>query len=195
MAKSVEFFFDFGSPAAYLAFTQIRTIAARTGAELVWRPFLLGAVMQAAGNRSPIECAAKGKWMIGDLARFAKRYGVEFNMNPHFPINTLPLMRGAIVAQEDGVIDRYAEAIYQAIWVDGKNMADPPTIGAVLTAAGLDAAHFMDAIQSQKVKDKLKANTEEAVERGAFGAPTYFIDGEMHFGQDRLNFVEEALAA
>lgn len=195
MAKSVEFFFDFGSPAAYLAFTQIRKIAERTGAELVWRPFLLGAVMQAAGNRSPIECAAKGKWMIGDLARFAKRYGVEFNMNPHFPINTLPLMRGAIVAQEDGVIDRYAEAIYQAIWVDGKNMADPPTIGAVLTAAGLDAAHFMDAIQSQKVKDKLKANTEEAVERGAFGAPTYFIDGEMHFGQDRLNFVEEALAA
>ncbi|NQV20352.1 MAG: 2-hydroxychromene-2-carboxylate isomerase [Rhodospirillales bacterium] len=195
MAKSVEFFFDFGSPAAYLAFTQIRKIAERTGAELVWRPFLLGAVMQAAGNRSPIECAAKGKWMIGDLARFAKRYGVEFNMNPHFPINTLPLMRGAIVAQEDGVIDRYAEAIYQAIWVDGKNMADPPTIGAVLTAADLDAAHFMDAIQSQKVKDKLKANTEEAVERGAFGAPTYFVDGEMHFGQDRLNFVEEALAA
>lgn len=195
MAKSVEFFFDFGSPAAYLAFTQIRKITERTGAELVWRPFLLGAVMQAAGNRSPIECAAKGKWLLGDLARFATRYGVEFNMNPHFPINTLPLMRGAIVAQEDGTIDRYAEAIYQAIWVDGKNMADAQTIGTVLTDAGFDAAHFMDAIQNQAIKDKLKANTEEAVERGAFGAPTYFVDGEMHFGQDRLNFVEEALAA
>ena len=103
MAKSVEFFFDFGSPASYLAYTQIGKIAARVGAEVIWRPFLIGGIMQATGNRSPIECAPKGKWMIDDLGRFAKRYGVAFNMNPHFPINTLPLMRGAIAAQNGDV--------------------------------------------------------------------------------------------
>lgn len=193
MTKSVEFFFDFGSPAAYLAFTQIVGVAERSGAEIIWRPFLLGAVLQAAGNRSPIECAAKGKWMLRDLARFASRYGVEFNMNPHFPINTLPLMRGAIVAQEDGALDRYAQAMYRAIWVDGKDMGDVQVIGTVLADAGFDAAHYRESVQRQEIKDKLKANTEEAVERGAFGAPTYFIDGEMHFGQDRLDFVEDAL--
>lgn len=193
MTKSVEFFFDFGSPAAYLAYTQIRKVAERAGAEIVWRPFLLGAVMQAAGNRSPIECAAKGKWLLDDLARFAKRYGVAFNMNPHFPINTLALMRGAIVAQEDGLLDQYADAVYRAIWVEGKNMGEADVIGATLSGAGLDAAHFIQSIQRQDIKDQLKANTEDAVARGAFGAPTYFIDGEMHFGQDRLDFVEQAL--
>ena len=195
MAKSVEFFFDFVSPAAYLAYTQIRKVAGRAGGELVWRPFLLGAVMQAAGNRSPIECAAKGRWMIGDLARFAERYGVEFNMSPHFPINTLSLMRGALIALEDGTFDQYADAVYKAIWVDSKNMSEPDVIGAVLSDAGLDAAHLFESTRRQDIKDKLKANTQEAVERGAFGAPTYFIDGEMHFGQDRLDFVEQALAA
>jgi 2-hydroxychromene-2-carboxylate isomerase len=195
MVKSVEFFFDFGSPASYLAYTQIGKVAARAGADVVWRPFLIGGVMQAAGNRSPIECAPKGKWMIEDLARFAKRYGVGFNMNPHFPINTLPLMRGAVAAQDGGFLDAYSDTVYQAMWVDGKNMGDPEVIGAVLTDAGLDAAQIIAATQDQAVKDKLKANTQEAFERGAFGAPTYFIGDEMHFGQDRLDFVEEALTA
>jgi len=195
MTKSVEFFFDFGSPASYLAYTQIGKVAARAGAEVIWRPFLIGGVMQATGNRSPIECAPKGVWMLEDLSRFAKRYGVEFNMNPHFPINTLPLMRGAIAAQDGGFLAPYADVIFQAMWVDGKNMGDPAVIGEVLTSAGLDAAQIIEATQVPEIKDKLKANTQEAVERGAFGAPTYFIDGEMHFGQDRLDFVEQALSA
>ena len=195
MSKTVEFFFDFGSPAAYLAYTQIRGLAERTGAKIVWRPFLLGGVFQATGNRSPVECAAKGKWMLNDLSRHAQRYGVEFNMNPHFPINTLPLMRGAIAAQADGNLDAYMDAIFAAIWVDGKNMGDPEVIGAGLSEAGLDAAQIFEAVQQQGIKDALKSSTEEAVERGAFGAPTYFVDGEMYFGQDRLEFVERALAA
>ncbi len=195
MAKSVEFFFDFGSPASYLAYTQIGKIAARTGAEVIWRPFLIGGIMQATGNRSPIECAPKGKWMIEDLGRFARRYGVAFNMNPHFPINTLPLMRGAIAAQDGDCLTPYADAIFQAMWIDGKNMADPEVIGEVLTGANLNAAQIIAATQDQEVKDKLKANTQEAFERGAFGAPTYFIDDVMHFGQDRLDFVEDALTA
>lgn len=195
MVKSVEFFFDFGSPASYLAYTQIGKIAERNGAEVVWRPFLLGGVMQAAGNRSPIECVPKGKWMFDDLGRFAERYGVAFNMNPHFPINTLALMRGAVAAQEGGFLGAYADAVYQAMWVDRKNLGDPAVIGEVLTHAGLDAAQIIAATQRQEIKDKLKSNTQEAFERGAFGAPTFFVDGEMHFGQDRLDFVENALSA
>ncbi len=195
MGKQVEFFFDFGSPAAYLAWTQLPTIAAAAGAAIVWRPMLLGGVFKAAGNASPISVAAKGKWMMADLARFAARYGVPLNFPASFPVNTLPLMRGAVGMQmrHPADFERYVKAVYEAIFGRGLAMGDPAVITGVLTAAGLDAAAFEALIADPAVKQGLIANTEEAVARGAFGAPTMFVGSQMHFGQDRLDFVAHAL--
>jgi len=189
--REIEFFFDYGSPASYLAYTQMPRIAQRTGAEIVYRPFLLGGVFKATGNRSPIEIPPKGAWMMGDLARFAKRYGVPYVRNPHFPINTLNLMRGAIAAENEGRLIPYSDAIFRAVWADQRNMEDPIVIAAVLREAGFDPAAMMAAIGTAQVKDRLRANTEEAVSRGVFGAPTFFVGKELFFGQDRLDFVEE----
>ncbi len=130
-----------------------------------------------------------------DLPRFKKRYGVELNFNPHFPINTLGLMRGAIAAQRLGCFDDYLDVVYDSIWVEGKNMGDPEVVAEVLSGKGLDAEALMAQTQEPEIKAELLAQTEAAVERGAFGAPTMFMDGEMFFGQDRLDFVEEALKA
>lgn len=193
--KTLEFYFDVGSPAAYLAWTQVEQIAHDTGAALAYRPFLLGGVFQATGNRSPMEVPAKGKYMLGDLQRFAQRYGVPFQHNPHFPINTLTLMRGATGLQlrEPQRLRAYGDAVYRAIWVDAKNMNDAATVGEVLHAAGFDPRQLLALTAEPEVKDKLKADTQEAVARGVFGAPTFFVDGHMYWGQDRLDFVKEAL--
>ena len=195
MSKQVEFFFDFGSPAAYLAWTQLPTIATAAGATIAWRPMLLGGVFKAAGNASPISVAAKGKWMMADLARFAARYGVPLNFPASFPVNTLPLMRGAVGMQmrQPADFERYVKAVYEAIFGRGLAMGDPAVIAGVLTAAGFDAAAFETLIADPAVKQGLIANTEEAVARGAFGAPTMFVGSQMHFGQDRLDFVAQAL--
>ena len=197
MSKQVEFFFDFGSPAAYLAWTQLPNIAAAAGATIVWRPMLLGGVFKAAGNASPISVAAKGKWMMADLARYAARYGVPLKFPASFPVNTLALMRGALGMQmrQAADFDRYVSAIFQAIFARGLAMGDPAVVAGVLSAAGLDGAGFEALIADPAVKQGLIANTEEAVARGAFGAPTMFVGDAMHFGQDRLDFVAQALAA
>jgi 2-hydroxychromene-2-carboxylate isomerase len=191
--RTLEFFFDYGSPASYLAYTQIPRIAERTGAQILYHPMLLGGVFKATGNHSPVDIAPKGVWMMADLARFAARYGVPYVRNPNFPINTLHLMRGAIAAENDGRLVPYSDAMFRAMWVDQRNMEDPIVIGTVLRAADFDPATMMAAIGTSGVKDRLRANTEEAVARGVFGAPTCFVGNEMFFGQDRLDFVEEEL--
>ena len=195
MSKSVEFFFDVGSPTVYLAATQLSKIAGRHGATVLWRPVLLGGVFKATGNVSPATVPAKSRYMGDDLERFARRYEVPFLFNPFFPVNTLALMRGAVAYQQQGRLDQYIEAIFSAMWVTGKNMNEPTIVAEVLETIGIGAQEFLVAIAAQDVKDKLKSNTEEAVERGAFGAPTFFVGDEMFFGQDRLDFVEAALAA
>jgi 2-hydroxychromene-2-carboxylate isomerase len=189
MAKRVEFFFDYGSPFSYLADTQLPAIARRTGAEMVYRPILLGAVLKATGNASPITIPAKGKYMGLELERWAKRYGVPMKMNPHFPINTLRLMRGAIAAQSAGCFAAYHAAMYPAFWVEGQNLRDDEVLCALLDRVHLDRA----ALDTDESKNILRANTDEAVARGAFGAPTFFIDGAMFWGNDRLDWVEQAL--
>ena len=195
MTKTVEFFYDFGSPTVYLAATQLPSIAGPTGATIEWRPMLLGGVFKSTGNQSPVVVAAKAAYMNDDLERFAKRYGVPFRFNPHFPINTLALMRGAVAYQADAVVSStYREAIFTAIWVEARNLNEPDVIGQVLGDAGLDPAELMNRIGEQTVKDQLIANTEEAVNRGVFGAPTFFVGDQMFFGQDRLDFVTEALS-
>ena len=193
--KTFEFWFDFGSPAAYLAFTQIPRIEAETGAKAIYCPMLLGGVFQATGNHSPATIPAKGKYIFDDFKRFAKRYDVPFNNNTHFPINTLLLMRGAtgLQQQHPEQFSAYCNAVFQAIWVDALNMNDPATVGAVLHKAGFDPQQLMALANDPATKDALKTTTTEAVSRGAFGAPTFFVDGQMFWGQDRLDFVKEAL--
>lgn len=195
MAKSVDFYFDYGSPTTYLAWTQLPALSKRTGATVNYKPILLGGVFQATGNRSPVEIAAKGKYMFDDLKWFAARYGVKYQRNAHFPINTLNLMRGALAALRDGYFVPYSEAIFKAMWVDDVNMNEVAQIGKVLSAAGLDAQKIMAATQEPAIKEALKSATEEAVQRGVFGAPTFFVGEHMHFGQDRLPYVEELLGA
>jgi len=194
MAKQVEFYFDFGSPTTYLAFTQLPKIAERTGAEIVYKPFLLGGVFKASGNQTPMAVPAKGAWMGQDLPRFAKRYGVQLAFNPHFPINTVTLMRGAVWAQDQGILEKYCKAMFQAMWVDQINMGDIEEMVKVLKSIDIDPEQFQAAVSDQAVKDKLRTITEEAVAKGAFGAPTMYVGEEMFFGQDRLDFVEEALS-
>lgn len=195
MSTAIEFYFDVGSPAAYLAWTQLPAIARAATADIEYRPFLLGGVFQATGNRSPMEVPAKGQYMQDDLQRHAARYGVPFRHNPHFPINTLMLMRGALGLQlrEPQRMVPYVDAVYRAIWVDGKNMNDPATVAGVLQQAGFAPEQILALASDPAVKDELKAVTQEAVSRGVFGAPTFFVRGQMFWGQDRLDFVKEAL--
>ena len=194
--KTFEFWFDFGSPAAYLAFTQIASIEAETGAQASYHPMLLGGVFQATGNQSPAAIPAKGAYTFDDFNRFARRYAVPFNKNPHFPINTLLLMRGAIgiQRQEPSRFMGYCTAMFKAIWVDSLNMNDPNVVGGVLHAAGFDPQSLLALANEPVTKDALKAATQTAISKGVFGAPTFFVDSQMFWGQDRLDFVKEALA-
>jgi 2-hydroxychromene-2-carboxylate isomerase len=197
MAKDFDFYFDFGSPAAYLAWTQVPALARETGATVHLRPMLLGGVFQATGNQSPMQVPHKGRWMTVDLARFAARYGVEFRHNPHFPINTLTLMRGATALQlrDPARLQAYGDAVYRAIWVESRNLNDPAETAAVLQGAGFDPQAMLALTQDPQVKERLKAETEGAVARGVFGAPTFFVGDQMFWGQDRIDFVREALQA
>lgn len=196
MQNTAEFFFDVGSPATYLAWTQMPALCAQAGAKLVYKPMLLGGVFQATGNASPMMVPAKGRYMAVDLGRFAKRYSVPFRINPHFPINTLSLMRAVVGVQlrQPERFDALLGALYPALWANGANLNDPAVTAALLVEAGFDPAAIFALTNDADIKAALKANTEEAVARGVFGAPTVFVGDAMFFGQDRLDFVREALA-
>ena len=195
MSSKVEFFFDVGSPTTYLAWTQLPGLCAHCGAELVYRPMLLGGVFQATGNASPATVPAKGRYMDADMARFARRYGVPLARNPFFPVNTLMLMRGATGAQLRAPerFQDYLRAVFHAMWVEPQNLNDPAIATAMLAAAGFEPAEVAGWIGDAEVKTALRATTEEAVARGVFGAPTMFVGDALFFGQDRLDFVREAL--
>ena len=192
--KTLEFYFDLGSPTAYLAWCRLQQLSAQYDFELLYRPVLLGGVFKATANASPVTVPAKGAYMMQqDLPRFAHKYQVALNSNPHFPVNTLQLMRGACAALEQGQLEPYLQALFPAMWVDAKNLGDPELVADVLGAAGMDAAALMAAAQDPVVKQALIEATEAAVARGIFGVPTVFLGDDMYFGQDRLDFVEEAL--
>jgi 2-hydroxychromene-2-carboxylate isomerase len=196
MSKTVEYYFDLGSPAAYLASTQLPALSSETGATVLWRPMLLGGVFMATGNASPASVPAKRKYIFLDFARFARRYGVALEVNPFFPINTITLMRIAAGLQlhQDHQFAAYCAAVFRAIWVDAQDMNDPATVTRVLQTSGFDAPALLALAAEQAVKDKLKTETGLAVARGVFGAPTFFVGEQMFWGQDRLDFVREALA-
>jgi len=195
MSKRVEFFFDVGSPASYLAWTQLPALCAQAGAELVHRPMLLGGVFQATGNASPASVPVKGRYTKLDLGRFARRYGVPLVINPHFPIITLMLMRGATGVQMrmPERFQDYLRGVFKALWIAAMNLNEPALTERALRDAGFDPAEIIALTKDPEVKARLRATTDEAVARGAFGAPTMFVGDEMFFGQDRLDFVREAL--
>lgn len=193
MAGVVEFYFDYGSPYSYIAYCRLPELQRRTGARVEYRPMLLGGVFQATGNSSPALIKAKWGHSRRDLERHVAKYGIPFRYNPYFIVNTLKLMRGAVVAAADGTLERYNDAAFAGMWRDGRKMDEDAAIAEVLRAAGLDDRHFLARIAEDDVKRTLKQWTEAAVARGVFGAPTCFVGDEMIFGQDRLDFVADAL--
>jgi 2-hydroxychromene-2-carboxylate isomerase len=196
MSKTVEFYFDLGSPATYLAYTQLPKICAQTDTRLVYIPLLLGGVFKATGNASPATIPAKGRYMFQDLDRYAKRYGVPLKFNPHFPINTLMLMR-AVTGMQLRHPERFGaflDCLFKAIWVEGRSLDEPATVAAVLSENGFNPQEVLALTADEEIKTALKDNTEKAVQRGVFGAPSMFVDNQLYFGQDRLDFVLEALS-
>ena len=195
-AKNPQFLFDFGSPNAYLSHEAIPAIEQRIGIKFEYVPILLGGIFKATNNRSPAESLAgiknKPEFQALETERFVKRFHVKpYAWNPFFPVNTLNLMRAAIAAQLDGVFEKYVDAAFHHMWVEPKKMDDPEVAMKALTASGLDAARLFARTQEPEVKAKLVQNTQSAVERGAFGSPTFFVGKEMFFGKEQLRDVEE----
>ncbi len=194
MRRILEFFFDYGSPFSYLADTRLADLVERTGATLAYRPMLLGAVLKATGNASPMAVPAKGAYMGQELVRWARRYGVRFALNPFsFPSNTLRLMRGAVASQGLGVFEGYHRAVFDAVWGRPLDLGEEATFRSVLQSASIDPQRLCDAIEQEVTKNELRRNADEAVRRGVFGAPTFFVGEEMFWGNDRLDWVEQAL--
>jgi len=194
-----QFLFDFGSPNAFLSHEAIPAIEKRTGVKFEYVPILLGGIFKATNNKSPVESLAgirnKPEFQVLETERFVRRFGVKpYTMNPFFPVNTLNLMRAAVAAQFEGVFEKYVEAAFHHMWVEPKKMDDPEVAAKALTASGLEAAKLLARAQDGDVKAKLMENTQSAVERGAFGSPTFFVGKEMFFGKEQLREVEELIS-
>jgi 2-hydroxychromene-2-carboxylate isomerase len=196
----VEHHFDFGSPNCYCAHRVIPDVEQRTGARFVYVPILLGGVFKATNNQSPIvalkDIPAKLAYERLEIKRFVARHRLDrFRMNPHFPVNTLQLMRGIVALQDDPAFMPAVEAIFRLMWEEGRKMDDPEVVARSLSEHGLDGEAFVARASAPEVKARLAANTERSVARGAFGAPTFFVGDEIYFGKDRLRAVEEAIVA
>ena len=198
MAKILELLFDFASPNVYFAYRAVPPILGRTGAELAITPCLLGGLFKLTGNRPPLEAFAgvKGKvaYEMLEIRRFIARHRLDkFKMNPHFPVNSLSLMRGLVAAEKLGAAPAYIEAGLQGMWEEGLKLDDAATLAKRLADAGLDAEKILAEAQTSEVKQRLVDLTQSAADRGAFGLPTFFVGAEMFFGKERLGQVEEAL--
>jgi len=196
----VEFHFDFGSPNAYLAELVLPEIERRTGVKFAYIPVLLGGVYKATGNMSPFDSLRgiknKAEYNALETQRFLRRYDItKFKSNPFFPVNTLTLMRGAVAAQFEGLFEPYFRAAYHHMWVEPKKMDDPQIFRAAFLSSGLDIDRIIARAQQDDVKKKLVENTNNAVARGSFGSPTFYVGDEIFFGKDRLREVEEEIAA
>ena len=194
-----QFMFDFGSPNAFLSHEAIPAIEKRTGVKFEYVPILLGGIFKATNNKSPAESLAgiknKREFHALETERFIKRFHVKpYIWNPFFPVNTLNLMRAAVAAQAEGVFEKYADAAFHHMWIEPKKMDDPEVAMKALIASGIDAAKLFAHAQAPDVKAKLIENTQSAVERGAFGSPTFFVGNEMFFGKEQLREVEELVA-
>ncbi|WDE02680.1 2-hydroxychromene-2-carboxylate isomerase [Thalassomonas actiniarum] len=194
MNTEIDFYFDFGSPTSYLAYYRLQQLSRQHALHIHYKPVLLGGIFKQTDNASPAMIPAKARYMMQhDLPRFAKRYDVDFKLNPYFPINTLPLMRGALAAEKSGCFDRYCQVVFTAIWQKGLNLGDMDILARELAAGDIDVNTLMALSQGNEIKQALIRFTDEAVARGLFGVPTMFIGNDMYFGQDRLDFIEETL--
>lgn len=193
MKKTVDLYYDFISPASYFAFVRLNGICRKKGAVINYKPMLLGGVFKENGNTTPMNIPAKWEWMKTDFARTAEYYQIPYQLNPHFPFSTVAAMRGAMWAQEVGCIEDYSRAMYQAVWVDAKNISDPSVLREVLENAGFNVEQVMETMTEPAYKQALILATTDAAERGVFGAPTMFMGSEIYFGQDRLDWIERAL--
>ena len=189
--KKVELFFDLSSPYSYLAATQMKPLVERTGAAVAWRPMVLGALFKTVGNDMPARVPHKARWMGNDLARWAAQYGVPWQFSSHFPLNTIKAMR--LVLVDDVKAGAVALAAFRAMWAEDRNISDDAELRRIAEMGGLDPATALQAIEGPAIKDRLRANTDEAMARGAFGAPTMFVGDELFWGNDRLHHVEAAL--
>jgi len=200
MTPKAEFHFDFGSPNAYFVHKLVPQVEQRTGAKLTYVPILLGGVFKLTNNQPPMVqfkgVKNKQEYQRLEIMRFIEKHGLTaFKMNPHFPVNTVQIMRGAVAAEMDGQLASYVDAVFRHMWEEGRKMDDPEVIRAALDSSGIDGARVLARIQDQDVKDKLLQNTEASVARGTFGAPTFFVGDEIFFGKDRLRDVEEEIVA
>ena len=193
--KSVEFYFDLGSPYSYLAYYRLLQMAEQQEIQIVYKPILLGGVFKATGNRSPIEIPVKGVYSILDMQRWAEYYQIPMQMNPHFPMNTLTLMRILTGVQLLHLekFEQVLKLLFDAMFATQQNLNEPTVLAEVLKPSGFSVEDIMSMVQSEVVKQKLITETEQAIQRGIFGAPTFFVGDEMYWGQDRLHFVEQAL--
>jgi len=195
-----QFLFDFGSPNSYFCHRAIPEVEKRTGVEFEYVPVLLGGIFRLTNNKSPAEAFRgiknKQEFQMLEIRRFCKRHNITgFKMNLFFPVNTLLLMRSAVAAQFEGVFEPYVEAAFHYMWEDPKKMDDPAIAREALITAGVDADRLFARAQDADVKERLMQTTQSAVDRGAFGAPTFFVGDEMFFGKDQLRDVEEAIVA
>ncbi len=188
----LDVYFDLSSPYSYLAATQLPALAARHGATIAWKPFVLAAVFKATKNNPPIISPEKARWSLQDLDRWAKQYGVPFKMSRYWPINAIKAMRLIVAAEEQGKAEATTLAAFRAAWVDERDLTADDTLRAIADAAGL-TGDPLALIEQQPIKDRLRAYGEEAVRRGAFGAPAIFVGDELFWGNDRLHHVEAAL--
>ena len=200
MSLDIEFHYDFGSPNTYFCHRLIPGIEERTGAKITYYPVLLGGIFKATNNRAPMEQFAevknKKEYQALEMKRFIARHKFsDYQFNPHFPVNTIHLMRGAVFASHQDYYMRYIEAMYQSMWEQGKNMADPEVIAEALREHDLPADNIVAAVQDPEIKQELIDNPSHSVERGAFGSPTFFVGDEMFFGKDRLLEVEEEIVS
>ena len=198
MTKTVDFYFDFASPNAYLSHKVVSGIEERTGGKFNYIPVLLGCIFKATNNKPPMEAffgiLNKNEYQSFEMQRFRERHGIDkFKMNPHFPVMSLQIIRGAIGAQSDGYLDKYIDEVLKHMWEEPKKMDDPEVIKEAFTESGFDADRLMEQMQDPEIKAQLIANTEEAVNRGTFGIPTFFVGDEIFFGKDTLWQVEELL--
>jgi 2-hydroxychromene-2-carboxylate isomerase len=199
VSTAPQFLFDFGSPNAFLSHEAIPAIEKRIGVKFEYFPILLGGIFKATNNRSPAETLAgiknKPEFQALETERFLKRFNVRpYTWNPFFPVNTLNLMRAAVAARSERVFEKYVDAVFHHMWVEPKKMDDPDVAMRALTTSGLDAAKLFARAQEPEVKAKLIQNTQSAVERGAFGSPTFFVGKEMFFGKEQLREVEEMVS-
>ena len=192
MTKTVTFCFDFGSPYSYLAYNYLSPIK-ETGAQIDLKPVLLGGIFKATGNQPPATVQKKGEYMFKDIQRWSNKLDISFKMNPYFPILTVPHMRGAILAQKKDILEDYMQSMFDSMWLKGLNLNDQEILTKVASESGIDPNDFAEGISSDEIKDELRVNTQFAIDKGAFGVPTYFLENEMFWGIDSIKFLLDSL--